>query len=134
MGDSNPEAASAGYSEVVHDHLRHPRNEGPLLRPDAVGVQANPICGDTVKLMLRIADGRVVEARWQTVGCEPARALSSLATELVLGRTLDTVGALGREQLLQACGGLPAGKEHAAALAAGALVKAVAAYRKHSDD
>jgi nitrogen fixation protein NifU and related proteins len=117
------------YTPQVRDHLDHPRNAGPMEDPDAVGVQANPICGDTLKLMLRIEDGRVVEVHWQTVGCDPSKAASSIASEMATGRTLDEVEALSQDAVRDAAGGFPPGKEHAAALASGALHRAVAAYR-----
>jgi nitrogen fixation NifU-like protein len=125
--------AEESYSPQVVDHLEHPRNAGPMTAPDAVGVQANPICGDTMKLMLHIRDGRVTDARWQTVGCPPSLAASSVATELATGRTLDEVAALTEEDISNAIGGLPAGKTHASSMAAGALRKAVAGYvARHS--
>jgi len=97
--------------------------------PDAVGVQGNPICGDTMKLMLRISDGRVTDARWQTVGCQPAIATSSIATDLVKGRAIAEVEALTKDDILEAVGGLPASKLHCSAMAADALRKAIAGYR-----
>ncbi len=97
--------------------------------PDGVGVQANPICGDTMKLMLRIENDRVVDARWQTVGCEPSRAASSIATDLALGRTLDEVEAISADDVAEAAGGFPVSKAHASTLAANALHRAVTAYR-----
>jgi len=97
--------------------------------PDAVGVQANPICGDTMKLMLHIKDGRVTEARWQTVGCQPALATSSFATELATGKSVDEVGAVTADDIMASMGGLPAGKTHASNMAADALRKAIAGYR-----
>jgi nitrogen fixation protein NifU and related proteins len=122
----------AGYSDTLRDHLDHPRNVGPMPDADAVGVQANPICGDTLKLMLRIENDRVVSASWQTVGCEPARAASSIATELAIGRSLDEVDGITAEHINAAAGGIPASKMHAASLAAGALHRAIAAYRSRS--
>jgi nitrogen fixation NifU-like protein len=121
--------AEAGYSEELREHLDHPRNAGPMPDADAVGVQGNPICGDTMKLMLRIRDNRVTEARWQTVGCEPTLAASSIATEMAVGRSLDEVDGITAEDINAALGGIPASKLHAAALAAGALHRAVAGYR-----
>jgi nitrogen fixation protein NifU and related proteins len=117
------------YSAQVREHLAHPRNAGPMQDPDAVGVQANPICGDTLKLMLRIAGDRVTEVRWQTVGCEPAKAASSIASELATGLSLEEVEALTSESIGDAAGGFPSGKEHAASLASGALRRAIATYR-----
>ena len=120
-----------GYSQQLQDHLDHPRNAGAMDNPDAVGVQANPICGDTLKLMLKVSDGRVVDARWQTVGCDPSRAASSAATELAIGRTLDEVESLAPDEIVRVLGGIPSSKAHASVLAAGALQRAVAAYRTH---
>jgi nitrogen fixation NifU-like protein len=121
--------AEETYSPQVLDHLQHPRNAGSMADPDAVGVQANPICGDTMKLMLRIEDGRVTEARWQTVGCNPAVATSSFATELATGKTVDELAAVTGDDILAALGGLPPGKTHASTMAAEALRKAAAGYR-----
>ena len=94
-----------------------------------MGVQGNPVCGDTMKLMLRIDGGNVLDARWQTVGCPPALATSSLATELVIGMPIDEVEQITSDQLLTLAGGLPQSKLHSAAMAAGALHKAIAGYR-----
>ncbi|MGI8553526.1 MAG: iron-sulfur cluster assembly scaffold protein, partial [Dehalococcoidia bacterium] len=117
------------YSQAIRDHLEHPRNSGPMEQPDAVGVGSNPICGDTLKLMLRIRDGQVVDAHWQTVGCPPALAAGSIATELIKGRPIADAASLSREDLLAALGGLPPSKQHVAALTADALHKAVAGYQ-----
>lgn len=117
------------YSEQVRQHLAQPHNSGPMERPDGVGVQGNPICGDTMKLMLRIEGDRVVDARWQTVGCDPSRAASSIATDLAIGRTLAEVEALSAEDVERTAGGFPPSKAHAGTLAANALHRAVAAYR-----
>jgi len=117
------------YSPTVLDHLQNPRNAGSMTEPDAVGVQANPICGDTMKLMLHIVDGRVTEARWQTVGCPPTLATSSFATELATGKSVDEVGAVTADDISAAMGGLPAGKTHASSMAADALRKAIAGYK-----
>ena len=123
--------AEEAYSPQVREHLEHPNNAGAMENPDAVGVQGNPICGDTMKLMLRIEGGQIVDARWQTVGCEPARATSSIVTDLVVGRPLAEVGQITKEEVLQATGGLPTSKMHASTMAAEALRRAVATYRSH---
>ncbi len=121
--------AEEAYSATVLDHFQNPRNAGTLEQPDAVGVTTNPVCGDTMKLMLRI-DGDVIrEARWQTVGCPAAIATSSIATELILGKDLTSVESLTREQIAEAAGGLPPSKLHCSVLAQDALRKAIRAYR-----
>ncbi len=121
--------AEEAYSPVVLDHFANPRNAGVLEAPDAVGVQSNPVCGDTMKLMLRIADGVITEARWQTVGCPAAIATSSVATELITGKPIDAIEGLSKEQIVEAVGGLPPSKLHCSVLAQDALRKALKSYR-----
>ncbi len=121
--------AEEAYSEIVLDHFQNPRNAGTLEHPDAVGVTTNPVCGDTMKLMLRIAGDVIQEARWQTVGCPAAIATSSIATELIVGKGLASVETLSREQIAAAAGGLPPSKLHCSVLAQDALRKAIRAYR-----
>jgi nitrogen fixation NifU-like protein len=117
------------YSPIVLDHFNNPRNAGELEHPDGVGVRTNPVCGDTMQLMIRVADGRIAEARWKTVGCPAAIATSSIATEMIAGKTLDDVLGLTKEQIAEAAGGLPKSKLHCSVLAADALRAAIADYR-----
>ena len=117
------------YSAIVLEHFANPRNAGVLEDADGVGVRTNPVCGDTMRLMIRVADGRVAESRWQTVGCPAAIATSSIATELIAGRTLDEIVSLTKEQIAAAAGGLPKSKLHCSVLAADALRAAIADYR-----
>jgi nitrogen fixation NifU-like protein len=120
--------AEQAYSETVLDHFANPRNAGVMDDPDAVGVQSNPVCGDTMKIMLRIRNGTVTEVRWQTAGCPAAIATSSIASEMIAGRQVDEVGALTREQIAAAAGGLPASKLHCSVLAQDAIKRALSAY------
>ena len=120
---------SDSYSDIVLEHFRNPRNAGPLPDANAVGFERNPVCGDTMRLMLRIEDGRIAEARWQTEGCTAAIATSSIASEMIRGRPLSEVEGLTREDIEREAGGLPASKLHCSVLAAGALRKALADYR-----
>ncbi len=121
--------AEDAYSATVLDHFSNPRNAGVMEAPDAVGVQTNPVCGDTMKLMLRITDDRVTAARWQTVGCPAAIATSSIATELIVDRSLGEVESLTKEAIVEAAGGLPPSKLHCSVLAQDALRRAIKAYR-----
>jgi nitrogen fixation NifU-like protein len=120
------------YSSIVLDHFNNPRNTGELENPDGVGVRTNPVCGDTMQLMIRVENDRIAEARWKTVGCPAAIATSSIATEMIAGRTLDDVLSLTKEQIAQAAGGLPKTKLHCSVLAADALRAAIADYRGKS--
>ena len=119
-----------GYSDTVLDHFERPRNNGALEGANAVASMSNPVCGDTLLLMLHIDDERIEEARWQSDGCVASIAAASLLSELVRGRSLEEASALTREALVEALGGLPASKLHASVLAADALEHALAEYER----
>ena len=119
-----------GYSETVLDHFERPRNNGELEDANAVGYMTNPVCGDTLLLMLRVERDRIEDARWQSDGCVASIAASSLLSELVRGKSIEEASALTREAVVEALGGLPASKLHASVLAADALQHALADYRR----
>ena len=127
---AKPGELREGYSEIVLDHFEHPRNNGVLEGANAVGYMTNPVCGDTLVLMLRISDDRIEEARWQSDGCVASIAASSLLSELVAGKSLASASAITREAVIDALGGLPASKLHASVLAADALHHALADYEE----
>lgn len=113
--------ATDHYTDQALDHLTRPRNAGTLAEPSGTGADANPACGDRTVITLRVADGRVGEARFRTFGCTGAIASASVLTELVTGLDLDAAAALGPADILGALGGLPARKEPCALMAIGAL-------------
>ena len=117
------------YSATVIDHFRAPRNVGMMHDPDAVGESEDPACGDLARFYLRIREGCVAEARFQTYGCGPSIAASSLATELVHGRAVAALGEITPADVERALGGLPEDRRHAATLVVGALQVAAARYR-----
>jgi nitrogen fixation NifU-like protein len=118
------------YSETVLDHFRAPRNVGMMRNPDAVGESQDPDCGDLARFYLRVGEGRVVEARFQTYGCGPSIAAASLATELVRGRPVSDLASLTAAGIEAALGGLPEDRRHAASLVVDALHAAAADYRE----
>ena len=120
------------YSDLVVEHFQNPRNSGEMTDPDGEATTANPVCGDRMRVMIRVKAGRVAEVRWLTRGCPPAIATSSFASELICGWTLAEVEALTREQLAEGIGGLPKDKVHCSVLAADALRAAIADYRTRS--
>lgn len=122
----------AAYSDVVMEHFERPRNAGELPHPDGEATASNPVCGDRMRVTIRVAGDRVTAVRWQTRGCPPAIATSSYASELVQGWTLSDVEALTRERIAEGVGGLPRDKVHCSVLAADALRAAVADYRRRS--
>lgn len=119
----------AAYSDLVVEHFQNPRNAGEMESPDGEATKSNPVCGDRMRVMIRVADERIAEVRWQTRGCPPAIATSSVASEMVVGWPLEKVETLTREEIAEAVGGLPKDKVHCSVLAADALRAAIADYR-----
>lgn len=105
------------YSATFKDHLAHPRNVGELPEATVVAEQNNPVCGDRLRLSLIVRDDRIEAVRYLAYGCPPTLACGSVLTELIAGRTTEEAKRLTRNDLLDALGGLPARKHHAAALA-----------------
>ena len=105
------------YSATFKDHLAHPRNVGTLADADASAELTNPACGDRLRLTLSIREGRITAARFLAYGCPPTLACGSALTEMLEGITTDEATRITRQQIIQALGGLPARKTHAAALA-----------------
>ena len=118
------------YSPTFLDHFEHPRNAGELPDADAIGNQTNPVCGDVMRLMLRLEGDRITEARFQTDGCPASIAASSVFTEMITGRSLAEAEAVAREDVVKALGGLPPSKLHAPVLVTGALRQALAQHRQ----
>ena len=119
------------YSDKVMDHFQNPRNVGKMEHPDGVGKQGNPVCGDVMELAIRVTNGRIEEARFQTFGCCAAIATSSMVTEMVKGKTLDEAERISKQAVADALDGLPPAKMHCSNLAADALRDAIADYRKN---
>jgi NifU-like protein involved in Fe-S cluster formation len=105
------------YSATLQDHLAQPRNAGELTDANAVAELSNPVCGDRLRLSLRVLNGRIIAARFLAYGCPPTIACGSVLTEIITGMTIDQAAALTRQDLAHALDGLPARKNHAAALA-----------------
>lgn len=105
------------YSPAFNDHINHPRNAGELPDANAIGEATNPVCGDRMRISLRVEKGRVDAARFLAYGCAPTLVCGSVLTELVEGRSIQEVAAITRQTLLEAIGGLPSRKRHAASLA-----------------
>jgi nitrogen fixation protein NifU and related proteins len=109
------------HSPAERDHYQNPRNQGELPDATAKVEVSNPVCGDTLNLAVRVEDGRVAVARFQTRGCPPSIACSSVLTEMILGKTLAEIEQITAEQISQALGGLPPATKHASQLAEDAL-------------
>jgi nitrogen fixation protein NifU and related proteins len=122
--------AEGPYNPLVMDHFTHPRNMGEMDDPDGVGEATNPVCGDTMRLFIKVADNRVVDVKFLTFGCAAAIASSSITTEMIKGKTIDEVLGISDQDVVDALGGLPPTKLHCSILAEKALNAAVADYRK----
>jgi len=117
------------YTEKVMEHFRNPRNVGEVENPDGVGEVGNPVCGDMMKITIRVEDDRIADIKFKTLGCGAAIATSSITTEMAKGRTLAEAGLITREQVAAALGGLPANKMHCSNLAAEGLQEAIKNYQ-----
>ena len=113
------------YSATFKDHRARPRNAGELPEANAVAEQSNPVCGDRLRLSLAIRNDRIEAARYLAYGCPPTLVCGSVLTELITGQTIAEAQKLTRADLLNAIGGLPSRKHHAAALAIEALNTAI---------
>ena len=118
------------YSQKVIDHLSHPHNVGEISDADGVGSVGNPVCGDIMKLYIKIEDGRIVDAKFKTFGCGAAIATSSMVTDLVKGKTIKEALEITNKAVAEALGGLPKVKMHCSVLAEEALKSAIEDYNK----
>ena len=116
------------YSEKVMDHFRNPRNVGVIENADGVGEVGNPVCGDIMKIYLKIRDDTIADVKFETFGCGSAIASSSMATELIKGKPVSDALQLTNKAVMEALGGLPAHKLHCSVLAEEAIKAALQDY------
>lgn len=118
------------YNPIVMDHFKHPRNMGEMENPDGMGEAQNPVCGDTMRLFIRVESDLIVDVKFLTFGCSAAIASSSLATEVIKGKTIEEALQISDEDIVNGLGGLPPSKIHCSLLAEMAIRAAVEDYRK----
>lgn len=121
------------YSDIVMDHFMHPRNVGEIENPDGVGQVGNAKCGDIMKMYLKIRDNVIQDVKFETFGCGSAIASSSIATEMIKGKTVEEALALTNKEVVDALGGLPAHKLHCSVLAEEAVKSAVQDYYERNN-
>jgi nitrogen fixation protein NifU and related proteins len=119
------------YSDVFKDHIAHPRNAGELADANAVAEETNPVCGDRLRLSLRIRDGRIEAARFLAYGCPPTLVCGSVLAEMIEGMSTYEASKLTRRKIVDAIRGLSAQKQHAAALAIETLQSAIQAQSRN---
>jgi len=118
------------YSSKVMEHFNNPRNVGEIPDADGIGNVGNPVCGDIMRLYLKVKDGIIVDAKFKTFGCGAAIATSSMVTEMVKGKSVDEALKISNRAVAEALGGLPSVKMHCSVLAEEALRAAIDDYRK----
>lgn len=121
------------YSKKVIEHFTHPHNQGTIKNPDGVGMVGNPVCGDLMKIYIKIKNDKkrevIQDIKFETLGCASAIATSSMITDLAKGKTLDEAIKITRNDVADALEGLPPIKMHCSNLAADGLQAAIKDYR-----
>ena len=117
------------YSDKVMDHFSNPRNVGTIPDADGVGQVGNPVCGDMMSFYVKVKDNRLADIKFQTFGCGAAIAVSSMVSEMAMGKTLEEAGLITNDKVAEELGGLPKNKMHCSNLGADALHLAISNYR-----
>ncbi len=117
------------YSEKVLEHYQNPRNLGEIENADGVGMVGNPVCGDMMKITIKVRDDRIEDVKFKTFGCGAAIATTSIVTELVKGKMLEEALQVTNQDVVEALDGLPPVKVHCSLLAEEAIKAAIEDYR-----
>jgi nitrogen fixation NifU-like protein len=117
------------YSEKVMEHFSNPRNVGEIEDASGVGQVGNPVCGDVMKLYIKVEDERIVDVKFKTFGCGAAIATSSMVTEMVKGKTIDEALTISNQMVAEALDGVPPQKMHCSVFAEEALQSAIDDYK-----
>jgi len=120
----------AFYSEKVMDHFQNPRNVGEIKDADGTGEIGNPVCGDMMSFYIKVKDNVIDDVKFKTFGCGAAIAVSSMVSEMAIGKTLDEAMNITNASVAKELGGLPPNKMHCSNLGADALHKAIEDYKK----
>ncbi len=118
------------YNQLMMEHLKRPRNMGEMENADGVGEAQNPVCGDTMRLFIKVETDRIIDATFLTFGCGAAIASSSITTEMIKGKTIEEALMISDQVIAEALGGLPPAKAHCSILAEKAIRQAVLDYQK----
>ncbi|PWM64964.1 MAG: Fe-S cluster assembly scaffold protein NifU [Eubacteriales Family XIII. Incertae Sedis bacterium] len=116
------------YNDKVMDHFMNPRNVGEIENPDGSGTYGSPVCGDMMMITIKVDNDVITDAKFKTFGCGSAIASSSMATEMIIGKTIDEALAITNKDIVDELGGLPAIKLHCSVLADHAIKCAIYDY------
>ena len=120
------------YNEKVMEHFTNPRNAGVIENADAIGTYGSPVCGDMMEISLKIENNIIVDAKFRTFGCGSAIASSSVATEMIKGKTIEEALRLTNQNFVDELGGLPGAKVHCSVLSEQAIKTAIFRYAKEN--
>lgn len=121
------------YNDKVMDHFMNPHNVGEIENADGTGTYGSPVCGDMMQITLKIEDDVIKDAKFKTFGCGSAIASSSVATDMIIGKTVDEALAITNKEIIDELGGLPAVKVHCSVLADHAIKSAIYDYAQKND-
>ncbi|MDD7511384.1 MAG: Fe-S cluster assembly scaffold protein NifU [Peptostreptococcaceae bacterium] len=121
------------YNETVMEHFMNPKNVGELENPDGTGVYGSPVCGDMMQIQIKVEDDIITDAKFKTFGCGSAIASSSMATSMIVGKSIDDALAITNKQIVEELGGLPAVKIHCSVLADHAIKSAIYDYAQKNN-
>ena len=116
------------YSETVMNHFSNPRNVGEIKDADGIGEVGNPVCGDMMSFYIKVEDDRIVDVKFKTFGCVAAISVSSMVSEMAIGKTIQEAKLITNKDVAEALEGLPKEKLHCSNLGAEALSKAIEDY------
>jgi len=118
------------YSDKVLEHFKHPHNQGVISDANAIGEVGNPVCGDVMKIYLKVEDNIIKDIKFETLGCAAAIAVSSALTDMVKGKTIEEALKITKDKIVEDLGGLPVQKVHCSMLGVEALHEAIKNYNK----
>lgn len=118
------------YSKKLIEVFTHPKNVGKMENPSSVGTYQSPVCGDMLTIYLKVRNGRIADASFETFGCMVSVAISSVVTEWAKNKTLEQAEKITEQDIIQAVGGVPPVKEHCLAMSIQSLKNAIQDFRK----
>ena len=121
------------YNQEVIKEFQNPKNAGTMENANGIGTAGNESCGDIMKIFLKVENDIIIDAKFQTFGCAAAIASSSVATQMVIGKSLNDALAVTNKQVIEKLGGLPSQKIHCSVLAETAIASAIEDYKKNNE-